>query len=63
MRAKSRDREIMRAQKKVSKGRPETLSKSWSVVTDLRVKCEVICGRALNQMLFRGISIYVGFCT
>ena len=31
-RAKSRDREIVRAQKKVSKGRPNAPPKSWSVV-------------------------------
>ena len=50
----------MRAQKKVSKGRPKTPPKSWSVVTDLQVQCEVICDRALNQMLFQWISIHVG---
>ena len=33
-RAKSRDHEIVRAQKKVSKGRPNTPPKSCSVVTD-----------------------------
>ena len=32
--AKSRDREIVRAQKKVFKGRPNTPPKSCSVVTD-----------------------------
>jgi hypothetical protein len=32
-RAKSRDHEIVRAQKKVSKGRPNTPPKSYSVVT------------------------------
>ena len=31
---KSRDHEIVRAQKKVSKGRPKTPSKLCSVVTD-----------------------------
>jgi hypothetical protein len=35
--AKSRDHEIVRAQKKVSKGRPKTPSKSCSVVTDPQV--------------------------
>ena len=35
--AKSRDREIVRAQKKVSKGRPKTPPKSCSVVTDPQV--------------------------
>jgi hypothetical protein len=33
-RAKSRDHDIVRAQKKVSKGRPNTPPKSCSVVTD-----------------------------
>ena len=36
-RAKSRDREIVRAQRKVSKGRPKTSPKSCSVVTVLQV--------------------------
>ena len=36
-RAKSRDHEIVRAQKKVSKGRPKTPPKSSSVVTDPQV--------------------------
>ena len=36
-RAKSRDHEIVRAQMKVSKGRPNTLPKSCSVVTDPQV--------------------------
>jgi hypothetical protein len=36
-RAKSRDHEIVRAQKKVSKGRPNTPPKSYIVVTDLQV--------------------------
>ena len=35
--AKSRDHEIVRAQKKVSKGRPNTPPKSCSVVTDPQV--------------------------
>jgi hypothetical protein len=52
-RAKSRDHEIVRAQKKVSKGHPKTPPKSWSVVTDPQVYCEVMCNRALNQMLFQ----------
>jgi hypothetical protein len=36
-RAKSRDHEIVRAQKKVFKGRPNTPPKSCSVVTDPQV--------------------------
>jgi hypothetical protein len=36
-RAKSRDRDIVRAQKKVSKGRPKTRPKLCSVVTDSQV--------------------------
>ena len=36
-RAKSRDHEIVRAQKKVSEGRPKTPPKSCSVVTDTQV--------------------------
>ena len=59
-RAKSRDHEFVRAQKKVSKGRPNTPPKSSSVVTDPLVSCEVICNRALNQMLFQWISIHAG---
>ena len=52
-RAKSRDHEIVRAQKKVSKGHPNTPPKSCSVVTNPRVWCEVICDWALNHMLFQ----------
>jgi hypothetical protein len=52
-RAKSRDHEVVRAQKKVSKGRPKTPPKSCSVVMDPQVQCEVICDRVLNQMLFQ----------
>ena len=37
MRAKNRDHEIVRAQKKVSKGRPKTLSKLCIVVTNPQV--------------------------
>jgi hypothetical protein len=37
--AKSRDHEIVRAQKKVSKGRPNTPPTSCSVVTDSHVLC------------------------
>ena len=33
-RAKGRDHEVLRAQKKVSKGRPKTAPKSCSVVKD-----------------------------
>jgi hypothetical protein len=41
-RAKSRDLEIVRAQKKVSKGRPNTPPKSWcSVVMESTLKCSV----------------------
>ena len=47
-RAKRRDHEIVRAQKKVSKGRLETPPKSCSAVTDPQVQCEVICDWALN---------------
>ena len=36
-RAKSRDHDIVRAQKKVSKGRPNTPPKSCSVVMDPQV--------------------------
>jgi hypothetical protein len=49
--------EIVRAQNKVSKGIPKTPPKSCSVVTD---PCEVICDRALNQMLFQWISSHAG---
>ena len=52
--------EIVRAQMKVSKGRPKTLPKSRSVVTDPQVYCEAICDRALDQMLFQSISIHAG---
>ena len=58
--AKSRDHENVRAQEKVSKGCPNTLPKSRSVVTDPQLSCEVICDRALNQMLFQCISIHAG---
>ena len=37
MRAKSRDHEIVRTQKKVSKGRPNAPPKSCSVVTNPQV--------------------------
>ena len=59
-RAKSRDHEIVRAQKKVSKGHPNTPRNSHSVVTDPQVQCEVICDRTLNQVPFQWISIHVG---
>ena len=42
-RAESRDHEIMRAQNKVSKGRPNTPPNSCSVVTDPQGSYEVIC--------------------
>ena len=57
-RAKSHDHEIVRAQKKVSKGRPKTPPKPCSVVMDPQVQREVICDRALNQMLIQWISIH-----
>jgi hypothetical protein len=57
-RAKSCDHEIVRAQKKSSKGCPKTPPKSCSVVTDPQVWCEVICDRVLNQMLFQWIFIH-----
>ena len=61
IRAGSRDREIVGAQKTVSKGCPNTPPTSCSsVVTDPRVQCEVTCDRALNRMLFQGISIRAG---
>ena len=50
-RAKTRDHETLRAQKKVCRGRPNTPPQSCSVVTDPQVYCEAICDRALNQML------------
>jgi hypothetical protein len=62
-RAKSRDHEIVRAQKKVSKGRPKTPPKSYSVVRDPQVYCEAICDRALNQLLFQGILNRAGLHT
>jgi hypothetical protein len=40
--SKSRDHEIVRAQTKVSKGRPNTPPKSCTVVVDPQVYCEVI---------------------
>jgi hypothetical protein len=49
----SNGHEIVRAQKKVSKGHPNSPPKSRSVVTDPQVYCEVICDRGLNQMLFK----------
>ena len=52
-RAKSYDHEIVRAQKKVSKGRPESSPKLYSVVTDPKLQCEVICNRTLNQIMFQ----------
>ena len=52
LRAKSRDHDIMRAQKKVSKGRPNTPPKSCHVVADPQVHCEGTCDQTLNQMLF-----------
>ena len=59
-RAKSRDHEIVRAQKKVSKGRPNTPPKSCSVLKDARVSCEVICYRPSTESYFNEISIHVG---
>ena len=51
--AKSHDHKIVRAQKKVSKGRPNTPPKSSSVITGPQVQCEVVCDRSLNHMLFQ----------
>jgi hypothetical protein len=62
-RTKSRDHEIVTAQKIVSKGCPNPPPKSCSVVTDSQVQCEVICDWALNQMLFQWISIHAGLHT
>ena len=62
-RAKSRDHEVVRAPKKVSKGCSKTPSKSCSVVTGFQVYCEVIGDQALNQMLFQWISIQVSLHT
>ena len=45
------DHEIVRAQKKESKGRPNTPPKSW--IRDPQVYYEVTRNRALNQMLFQ----------
>jgi hypothetical protein len=50
---KSRDREIVRTQKEVSKGRPNTPPNSCSVLTNPQVYCEVMCNRSFNQMLFQ----------
>ena len=52
-RAKGRDYETVRAQKKVSKCHPKKPPKSCSVVTNPQVQCEVICDKDLNQMLFQ----------
>ena len=57
-RAKSRDHVIVRAQKKVCKGRPKTPPKPCSVVTVPKVFCEAICDHALNQMLSQRIPIH-----
>ena len=46
-------REIVRAQKNVSKDHPNTLPKPCSVVTDPQVYCEVICDPDSNQVLFQ----------
>jgi hypothetical protein len=54
---KSRDRVIVRAQKKVYKGRSKTSPKSRGVVMDCQVRCEVVYDQALNQLL---VSIHVG---
>ena len=50
----------MRAQRKVSKDRPNTPPQSCSVVTYPQVQCEAMCDRTLNQTLFRWISIHTG---
>ena len=51
-RAKSRDQEIVRGQKEVSKGCPKWPPKTYSVVTDPQVQREVICDQALNEYQF-----------
>ena len=61
--AKSRDHTIVRAQKKVSKGHPNTPPKSYSVVTDPRVQCEVkLTGPSIkcyfNETLFMWVLTY-----
>ena len=59
-RAKSHDGDIVRAQKKVSIGRPKTPPNACSVVMDSQVSCEAICDQALNQMPVQCFSIYAG---
>ena len=61
-RAKSRDHDIVRArvraQNKVSIGRPNTPPESCSVVTDPQVLCEVICVQTLNHsMIFYSCGV------
>ena len=61
-RANSCVHEIGRAPKEGVRSPSQDTSKSCSVVTGVLkcgvVWCEVICGRSLNQMLFRWISIH-----
>ena len=59
-RAKSRDHEIVRAQKKVSKVRPNTPPKLCLVVTGPSSVVWSHMWLALNQMLFQRVSIHVG---
>jgi hypothetical protein len=54
-RAKNHDHEIVRTQKKVSKGRPNTFPTSCSVVIDPQVQCQVKCDRALNKCCFNKV--------
>ena len=62
-RAKSRDHEIVRARKKVSKGCPEAPPKSCSVVTDLKYNVKpYVTGPStkfcLNECLFMQVRKY-----
>ena len=52
-RTNSRNHEIVRSQKKVSKDHPNRLPKACGVVRDPQIDCEVICEWTLNQMLFQ----------
>ena len=58
--AKSHDREIVSARKKVSKGRSNAPPKSCSVVTDSQVSCEVTRDQALNHIVYQWIAIHAG---
>ena len=52
-RAESHDHEIVRAQKKSVQRSSQHTPKSCSVVTGPQVLWEVVCDRALNQILFQ----------